>query len=392
MAEAPVLETVSFKEGSCVFVEGQHADCFYIIRSGKVFLSKTQPAPGEELGELCNPGDCIGVVSAMSYRAHIETAFAKTDVNLIKIQRNQYSAVAQNNFSIALKIITLFSAQTRFLNDAFTKTVWISEPPQDEAVLFNNAKFYENMCEEAKACYLYHRYIERFPSGEFAPEARDRLDVLARFDNPAPPPVVKANRTYPKDSFIFAEGEGGDVLFVLLQGQVQITKVARDKEIIIAVLRPGDIFGEMALLESMPRSANAIAVTDCAVMIMGMHSLKTSVKQNPAIIEKLTSMLAERIWFRYKQLANVCIKDPVQRLFNALAIHLEKEGISGGHRFILDFGPDELAKQTGLSGKVKSKAIEEAFSNDSLSVLDGKIVIHNASVIEKLGVVSSRHK
>ena len=66
-------------------------------------------------------------------------------------------------------------------------------------------------------------------------------------------------RTYNKNKIIFADGELGESLYIIQKGTVKITKILNGNEIILAILKHGDIFGEMALLENKPRSASAIA-------------------------------------------------------------------------------------------------------------------------------------
>ena len=103
------LSLVSFKKSAYIIVEGkQRADCFYIIRSGNVRISKEVEVVEEEGGNLLNPGDFFGVVSTMSSHSHIETAQAVTDVTLIAVRRDQYGLLIEKNAPVALKIIQQF--------------------------------------------------------------------------------------------------------------------------------------------------------------------------------------------------------------------------------------------------------------------------------------------
>jgi CRP-like cAMP-binding protein len=76
------LSMVNFNKGAYIVVEGkQNADFFYIIRSGKVRISKEVEVVEEEGGNVLGPGDFFGVVSTMSSHSHIETAQALTDIS-----------------------------------------------------------------------------------------------------------------------------------------------------------------------------------------------------------------------------------------------------------------------------------------------------------------------
>jgi len=116
---------------------------------------------------------------------------------------------------------------------------------------------------------------------------------------------------------IFSENEPGTELYIIQRGVVKISKIVEDNEVLLALLKPGDIFGEMALLENKPRSASAIASEDVSVMVVTKSNFERMVQTQPQLITKLTTKLAERLWLIYKQLANTLIQDPLGRLYDA---------------------------------------------------------------------------
>lgn len=95
------------------------------------------------------------------------------------------------------------------------------------------------------------------------PEAK--LEELAR---------VLSVRTLAAGVMVFEEGSLGDALFLLADGRVRIEKRADAGGVAeLALLSPGDVFGEMALIESAPRSARAVAHTDVALLVLGREDL-----------------------------------------------------------------------------------------------------------------------
>jgi len=81
-------------------------------------------------------------------------------------------------------------------------------------------------------------------------------------------------RSYEGGAFLFREGEAGHEVFILLSGKVRISKsVPGIGEEALAILEPGQYFGEMALIEDGPRSADAIAHTACSVWVIGRAAL-----------------------------------------------------------------------------------------------------------------------
>jgi CRP-like cAMP-binding protein len=65
---------------------------------------------------------------------------------------------------------------------------------------------------------------------------------------------------------VFREGESGDKMYVLVSGSVEIRQTRNGAEKVLVQMKPGDCFGEMAIIDSGPRSADAFAVTPCMVM------------------------------------------------------------------------------------------------------------------------------
>jgi CRP/FNR family cyclic AMP-dependent transcriptional regulator len=75
------------------------------------------------------------------------------------------------------------------------------------------------------------------------------------------------NEKAAKDTVLFKEGDEGDRCFIISQGEVRISKfIPNIGEEALAVLKPGDYFGEMALIDNFPRSAHAIANTDVELL------------------------------------------------------------------------------------------------------------------------------
>ena len=104
--------------------------------------------------------------------------------------------------------------------------------------------------------------------------------------------------THKAGSLIFREDEAGDAMFIIQKGQVEILKVVGRKEQRLALLEEGDFFGEMAILEDLPRAASARAVTDCELMRIDSSTFDHMVRHNPEIpirmLRKLSARLRER--------------------------------------------------------------------------------------------------
>ncbi|HCC37516.1 MAG TPA: cAMP-binding protein [Treponema sp.] len=388
MAEQLQLAFVNFLKGSYIIVEGkQNADRFFIIRQGKVRISKEVEVVAEEGGNVLGPGDFFGVVSTMSAHSHIETAQALTDVTLISVLRDQYGQLIQNNTPVAMKIILQFSRRMRYLDEALTRLTLKNTGGADISHLFKVAEYYAKQSQYTQAYYAYHQYIKYCPGGENVAIARERMMKIA--------PYVKSskleygpdefNRTYPKNSMLFAECEQGEELYIIQKGSVKISKIVDNNEVLLAVLKPGDIFGEMSLLESKPRAASATAYEDCQVLAVNRANFERMIGTQPQIITRLTTLLSERIWFIYKQLANTLINDPLGRMYDALLIQLEKKQVNtqSTQSFTFDFGPKELVNMVGLPQAEGSLVLRKMMENKKIQIVQDKVYTMDVSEISK---------
>jgi len=383
------LAFINFTKDSYIIVEGKrNADRFFIIRSGKVKVSKEAQIVAEEQGDILGPGDFFGVVSTMSGHSHIENALAITDVTLISVQKDQFSQLIQGNAPVAMKIILQFSKRMRYLDEALTRLTLKNEAAIDgPSHIFNVAEYYAKHSQMNQAFYAYQKYLKYCPKGENAQNAIERIKKIAPYIK-TPPKVFSLGetvRSYIKNSVIFCEGEPGDELFIIQKGSVKIIKITENSEILLAVLKSGDIFGEMALLESKPRAAGAVAYEDCQLMAVNKSNFQQMIKTQPQLIARLTTLLAERIWLIYKQLANTKINDPLGKMYDMLQIQLDKKRIdvSKYTNYSFDFGINELINMVGFSQSDGSKIAKKLLENHAFQIMNDKIFVKDINEISR---------
>jgi len=382
------LTFINFAANSYIIVEGKrNADKFFIIRAGKVRLSKAVQIVAEEQSDILGPGDFFGVVSTMSGHSHIETAQALTDVTLISVQKEQFSQLIQGNAPVAMKIIMQFSKRMRYLDEALTRLTLKNNAAEDPSHIFNVGEFYVKRSQYDQAFYAYQKYVKCCPNGENKETAIERMKKIAPYVKnlqQAPKPG-EMNRSFKKDHIVFCEGEPGDELFIIQKGSVKIIKITDNNEILLAVLKTGDIFGEMALLESKPRAAGAVAYEDCQLMAVNRENFQQMIKTQPQLIARLTTLLSERIWLIYKQLANTQINDPLGRMFDMLQIQLDKKrvDINNVTNYSFDFGLKELGSMVGLSQGDAAIYGKKLMENHAFQVVNEKLFIKDLQEIPK---------
>jgi CRP-like cAMP-binding protein len=303
------------------------------------------------------------------------------------VQREQYDLLIEKNAPVAMKIIQGFSRRMRYLDEAVTRLTFKNTATEHPSHLFKVGEYYARQSQYNQAYYAYYRYLQYCPDGENANVAKERMAKIHPYAKAVYLEKDTSNfqRFYPKNTMICSESEPGDELYIIQKGTIKVTKIVDDKEVLLAMLRNGDIFGEMALLENKPRSASGIAHDDTTVMAVNRANFQRMVQTQPQLITRLTQLLAERIWVVYRQLANTIMTIPVGRLYDRLLLEMEKNRVVPipGAPISFDFGPKELINMVGMSMDEGKGVLQQLFENKKVRLMDNKITVTDAEEIRK---------
>lgn len=108
-------------------------------------------------------------------------------------------------------------------------------------------------------------------------------------------------KTFKKDELIFDEDSKGDSMYILKSGAVKILKKVKNQENTIAVLNPGEFFGEMALLDGLPRSAAVRATADSEVFLVTLEGYQRLRRDKPHTALKLMDVIIKVLSNRLRQ-------------------------------------------------------------------------------------------
>jgi CRP/FNR family cyclic AMP-dependent transcriptional regulator len=108
-------------------------------------------------------------------------------------------------------------------------------------------------------------------------------------------PLPALIREYPAHTILFEENDPGSRMFVIRSGRVRIFRRLAGSEIVLAFLGPGDFFGEMALLEGLPRSASAEVVEDARLIEVDSGTFEEMIRGNIEIAVRMMRKLASRL-------------------------------------------------------------------------------------------------
>ncbi|MCB1192110.1 MAG: cyclic nucleotide-binding domain-containing protein [Leptospiraceae bacterium] len=395
MAE-PLFKIINFPGQSYIILEGEKKSSnFYIIREGKVNVKRTNPLPGEKASEVLGPGDFFGVISAMSQYPQVESAISMGDVSLISVSNYRFGELIQKNTPVAMKIIRYFSVKLRQFGDfkqSGQKFIAFKDPTESLEQIFQFGEYYFNEGNPEVATYCFQAYLSHLPTGKSAAKAKKQLEVL---DQPLtlPPPQSSSNRSFKQHDMIFCENEPGKELFIVQSGKVKISKINNDGEIVLNIMQPGDIFGEMALIDDKPRSASAIALESVELLVIHKKNFEGMVKTQPQLMSRIITLLSERIWTSYKNISNSMIQDVQGRIADLCLTLAEKSRVKIASRAHFSFGigiPDIL-KMLGLSEYRDQNVMMKFITNNQFIQMEGEnLVCTDLSLLERL--VQTYHK
>ena len=101
---------------------------------------------------------------------------------------------------------------------------------------------------------------------------------------------------FQKGTKIIEEGTLTDCAYIIESGRVQVSKtLSNGKEQIIGILEENDIFGEMSLIDSLPRSATVLALDDCTISVMTQETFNHLAQHNPQSLMPILKVLAKRL-------------------------------------------------------------------------------------------------
>jgi CRP-like cAMP-binding protein len=161
---------------------------------------------------------------------------------------------------------------------------------------------------------------------------------------------------------LFDEGQPGDRLYVIREGKIKLGRRSGDgRENLLAVLGPGEMFGELSLFDPGPRSLGASAVSDSVLYELEHGALIAALEENPGVAKHLLTALARRLRRTNEALADLVFSDVPGRVAKAL-LDLSKrfgEQVDEGIRVAHDLTQEELAQLVGASRETVNKALAD---------------------------------
>lgn len=209
-------------------------------------------------------------------------------------------------------------------------------------------------------------------------------DIIERLSSYAAMKDVKRGTT------IFAKGDVGNSLFAVCDGSVKIASPsAEGKDAVFNLVLEGGIFGEIALLDGRPRTATAVAATDCKLMVIDRRDFLPLLRSHHELATKIIDVLCARLRHTSEQVEDVMFLDLPGRLAKAL-LRLAQDSETSPQNRKLTITQREIGEIIGMSRESTNKQLRDWQQRKWISLQRGGISILKPDALAAVAETSAQ--
>jgi CRP/FNR family cyclic AMP-dependent transcriptional regulator len=188
---------------------------------------------------------------------------------------------------------------------------------------------------------------------------------------------------------IFSKGDPGNSLFAVISGTVKISISSADgRSAIFNLIGPGEIFGEVALLDGLARTADATANTNCELFVVDRREFLPFLRSQPALAMKFIELLCSRLRWTSDQVEQVILQNLPGRLASALIGLTEKHKPTPAGRAIA-ITQQEISEMVGMTRESINKQLRIWAGRNWVRLEHGAIVVLDTGALQALAEAGS---
>ena len=196
--------------------------------------------------------------------------------------------------------------------------------------------------------------------------------------------AVCVPRTYRRDQYLMYQGDPGDHLVVVVEGLIKIIVTSdRGDEMVLATLGPGEVLGELSVIDQGPRSASAVAVQHTTALVVNRAALLTAMQRSPALLDALLRTLGGLVRRLTEQATDLVFLDLGGRIAKLLVQQAERQSDVSTNRLTVDLHltQTELAQMVGASRPAVNRVLQGLVGRGWISVDGRTMVIKDAAAL-----------
>ena len=402
-------KAMQYTKGSIIYFEGDREERIFILQNGSVLLTSVDIESGQTVSEHVKNGEFFGVKSALGHFAREETATALVPTSVVALTVPEFEQLFSNNKALIMKMLKVFSGQLRQIHKKTESILNKITEDQISGLLAVGKAFYEEE-QFSSASDVYEKFIKRYPNypglkdvSKIYQECHLKKQRLAQFNtnseadlaedmaNPSMkafslPAFERFAKHYSAGDVIIAEYEPGDCFYLIQSGKVQLVKCVNGTVKNLDILKPGEFFGEMAILDNSPRSATCVAAGPVKCLEFNKANFELLITGNPQMALLLLKLFCKRINDQKRRFKILVIKDLQARLGGVLLLLDEMNPVTNPaekqRRFNVTIS--DVSHWAGLSPEVTRDEINKLVGQRKLEVYDNYIVVPNILDIKRM--------
>jgi CRP/FNR family transcriptional regulator, cyclic AMP receptor protein len=203
---------------------------------------------------------------------------------------------------------------------------------------------------------------------------------------------VARERACPAGEVLVRQGDASNDLFTVIRGRLKVGSVMSEgDEVLLAVMGPGDVFGELALLDDKPRSATVIAAEPCRLLVVPGPSFRPLLLEAPRLGLKLLQVMAShvrRLSARTEDNATLSVRARLAKTLLDLAARFGSPATGGGIRINLRLSQQELGRFVGATREMVNKCLRDWARLRVVRRGRGLLVVQNCRYLEGASIDS----
>jgi len=212
------------------------------------------------------------------------------------------------------------------------------------------------------------------------------LPIFETLDDECLLPMVRVAklRSIPRHTVVLHAGDSTDNIYFVLSGalKVQISD-EEGREVILSMLGPGELFGEMGVLDDHPRSATVLAVEASEVVVIGKADFKQCLVENPDVSLFIMRNLTKRLRLADRNIESLALLDVYGRVARLL---LEAAEVVDGRKVVTHkLSKQDIAKMIGASREMVSRVMRDLSTQGLIEERDGQLVLIDLEAFRRHG-------
>jgi CRP/FNR family cyclic AMP-dependent transcriptional regulator len=214
------------------------------------------------------------------------------------------------------------------------------------------------------------------------------LPIFETLDDECLKPLMRVAmlRAIPRNTVVLSAGDSTDNIYFVLSGALKVQVSDEDgREVILSKLGPGELFGEMGVLDDHPRSATVLAVESSQVVVMGKADFKQCLVDNPDVSLFIMRNLTKRLRMADRNIESLALLDVYGRVARLL---LESaENVDGRKVVTQKLTKQDIGKMIGASREMVSRVMRDLAVQGLIEERDGQLILLDPEAFRRHGDV-----